>query len=568
MKLAARAVVLIILAALAALAAITAMSHAPQVAGSSIIVGEAKPFEYFGQFTMQVRGYTVTAVNDSYVSSIISMLRASCNLTNYSIVRIAQDYVDLKLSFPPPYKWGSRGLICNMTPLSAILAKPIEVAVSSTPTLLVLSNASGFVHSSRLTIRVTVGVNPLYTALIYAMELIPGPAFICATDLASRRLKGTARLYRFMLLNMSLPYLIVTALMLVSMMLDCIDPLGMAIAGLVHGPVIIVVVAAIVLDVVAAVLPPAILQWWFRRRLLREFRPYLERVVDMKAANRLLPVLIIPTIAALAIDAYISTILFFTLHRMPLVFVPVNMAIWIATFIVIVPAASSRISLWAMGRWANMEFNPALTRIVEDIWARVSAHSPAPRVYLVDSVLGSIYNAAATSGNRILVSRRLMGLVDDEELRSVLIHEVGHLRHSHIRLVNTIYGLLLAVFATAAPLLTYLPSQLFTIGLAAMVLTPMAIMIPLILWIVRRAERGADEEILRLGFNPRAYISALGKLARVTEFPEELGRVERAFMTHPTPLTRVLALARRYGIPRDEAVEIFMGLRSYRQQSR
>lgn len=39
--------------------------------------------------------------------------------------------------------------------------------------------------------------------------------------------------------------------------------------------------------------------------------------------------------------------------------------------------------------------------------------------------------------------------------------------------------------------------------------------------------------------------------------PPELGRLESAYLTHPTPVKRILKIAEKYSIPKDEALKLF-----------
>ncbi|MGC8571127.1 MAG: hypothetical protein ACP5L1_07390 [Caldivirga sp.] len=61
----------------------------------------------------------------------------------------------------------------------------------------------------------------------------------------------------------------------------------------------------------------------------------------------------------------------------------------------------------------------------------------------------------------------------------------------------------------------------------------------------------------KAGFNPRDFIRALGKITRANMMPPELGRLESAYLTHPTPVKRILKIAEKYSIPKDEALKLF-----------
>ncbi len=84
--------------------------------------------------------------------------------------------------------------------------------------------------------------------------------------------------------------------------------------------------------------------------------------------------------------------------------------------------------------------DPALTAYIEDIGARVAAHSSRTDVEYHFTVLHSdVVNAFAAPGGFIYVTTGLLAMADDEaEVACVLSHEIGHVigRHS-VRAMQT-----------------------------------------------------------------------------------------------------------------------------------
>ena len=180
-----------------------------------------------------------------------------------------------------------------------------------------------------------------------------------------------------------------------------------------------------------------------------------------------------------------------------------------------------------------------------------------PRVYLVENVAGSRYNAAAVGlfRRRIIVARQLLGLLSEEELRSVLIHEVSHVKHCHFaKLIMVVMPLYLALITTA---ITSFTKYMLLPGVAA--LGSLFALTPLIRFIQRRLETQADIDAVKVGFNPRACIAAMGKITRESLMPLTFTRLDRPLLTHPEPLRRALRVAREFNIPIDEALKLLKG---------
>jgi Zn-dependent protease with chaperone function len=201
--------------------------------------------------------------------------------------------------------------------------------------------------------------------------------------------------------------------------------------------------------------------------------------------------------------------------------------------------------------------DPGLSRVAGDIWVRMGGLGRAPRVYLVDSVGGSRYNAVAVGlfRRRIIVARPLLGLLSEEELRSVLIHEVSHVKHGHLaKLLMVVMPLYLALITIA---LTSFIKYMLLPGIAAF--GSLFALTPLVRFIQRRLETQADIDAVKVGFNPRAYIAAMGKITRESLMPLTFTRLDRPLLTHPEPIRRALRVAREFNIPIDEALKLLKG---------
>jgi len=164
---------------------------------------------------------------------------------------------------------------------------------------------------------------------------------------------------------------------------------------------------------------------------------------------------------------------------------------------------------------------PDLHRIVRELSQK--AGIPMPRVYVMNS---DSPNAFATGRNpehaAVAVTRGIMRLLDEEELKGVIAHELSHIRHRDI-LVST-------VAATIAGALSYMAMMarwsLFFGGfgsddeegggniLAIVLFTTLAAFAAMLiqLAISRAREYLADEGGARLAGNPLYLARALAKL--------------------------------------------------------
>ncbi len=162
--------------------------------------------------------------------------------------------------------------------------------------------------------------------------------------------------------------------------------------------------------------------------------------------------------------------------------------------------------------------HPELQGIVDELAAR--AGIPKPRLYIVP---GEVPNAFATGRDprhaAVAVTEGILRLLDREELKGVLAHELSHVKHRDI-LIGT-------VAATIAMAITFLASIIrwgallggFSRGrsrgglevLALVILAPLAAMF-IQLAISRSREYAADQAGARVSGNPMGLADALLKL--------------------------------------------------------
>lgn len=212
---------------------------------------------------------------------------------------------------------------------------------------------------------------------------------------------------------------------------------------------------------------------------------------------------------------------------------------------------------------------PRLHAIVADLAAR--AKIPKPRVFLIDEPHA---NAFATGRNPekavVAVTRGIMGILDERELRGVLAHEIAHVANRDILVASVAAGLAAAISNLANALFF---TNLFgggsddeegspAGGFLVMMVAPIAATL-VQLGISRSREYLADETGSRLTGDPLALASALGKLSIASQHVPShtpapataslfivnpfgggavLSGFARLFSTHPPPEDRIRRL--------------------------
>ena len=189
--------------------------------------------------------------------------------------------------------------------------------------------------------------------------------------------------------------------------------------------------------------------------------------------------------------------------------------------------------------------SPRLFAVVRDLSQR--AGLPMPKVYLIPT---DTPNAFATGRNpehaAVAVTRGIMNILTENELRGVLGHELAHVKHRDI-----LIGTIAAVFAGAISMLAHMAQWAAIFGggrsdnergggglglLAMAIVAPIAALL-IQMAISRSREYLADEDGARFHGNPRDLASALAKLQRGAERMPMQATPATAHMFIVNPLT-------------------------------
>lgn len=183
---------------------------------------------------------------------------------------------------------------------------------------------------------------------------------------------------------------------------------------------------------------------------------------------------------------------------------------------------SDKIVLWMYKAKEVKDKNSHLYKVIKEV--SESANIPMPRVYIIEQ---NTPNAFATGRNfknaAVACTTGILDLLDKEELKGVIAHEIAHIRNRDI-LITTIAATIAAVIVYLANMAQF--AAIFgssgdrergsTNVISLLVL---AILTPLIATIIQLAisrsrEYIADESGARIIKNPKALASALSKLER------------------------------------------------------
>jgi len=201
------------------------------------------------------------------------------------------------------------------------------------------------------------------------------------------------------------------------------------------------------------------------------------------------------------------------------------------------------------------------------------------RVRKIRTIGGRIANAMVKGvfNKELILTERLIEILDREELKSVIAHEVAHHKYKHIELMLTLWVLAgILIFTGISYLMNYIGKLKYEmlglwdiIGFILYILLFVSGFVALILltrYISRRAEEKADLEASKIIANPRVYIRALAKTTIANLGPMKVNKILEKFETHPSPIKRMLETAKRHNIPESEVKEVISQVLSEIQQ--
>jgi len=185
-------------------------------------------------------------------------------------------------------------------------------------------------------------------------------------------------------------------------------------------------------------------------------------------------------------------------------------------------------------RWVSEEEAPELHRMVAEL--AHSAHLPKPRVGISQLAIPNAFAFGRTRRDgRVCVTQGILNLLDRDELRAVLGHEMSHIKHRDMVIITLLSAVPLIMYWLAWSMMLGRAfggrrqggSYAALIGLGAFLLYFITNL--LVLYGSRIREYSADLGSVRLGNMPHHLASALYKLVYGSarfRGKEELKRVE------------------------------------------
>lgn len=224
-------------------------------------------------------------------------------------------------------------------------------------------------------------------------------------------------------------------------------------------------------------------------------------------------------------------------------------------FSVLAAYAAYRALAWCVWRAKSQR---AVALKAGDLYTRAAEIARAAKVQLkslrlLENRSPREANAFAAAGGNVSLTRGLVENLNRREVDAILGHEIGHLGGKHM---GTRMVLLLAYLFVVGPAAE---SFLMRSGLPewalALPLVPVLYVL-LASWIAQRHELNADARGVQLTGDPEGAIAALARLGRLTQLPIDWGGIQGSILSHPSMRSRVLAVARRFGVPEARALDI------------
>lgn len=172
---------------------------------------------------------------------------------------------------------------------------------------------------------------------------------------------------------------------------------------------------------------------------------------------------------------------------------------------------------WSMRvKYIKHQENPKLFQMVEDLARR--AGIPVPKIGIAQIGIPNAFAfGRGVSDGRVCVTPGIMNLLDDEELKAVLGHELSHLKNRDVLTITLLSVIPMIMYRIAWQFLFYgnrrnqeRGNNAFLIGVAAFLMYFITNL--LVLYASRIREYFADKGSVQLGNRPQALASSLYKL--------------------------------------------------------
>ncbi len=463
--------------------------------------------------------------------------------------------------------WNRRSFRWNATPLIGYLRKPIRVRIESDRCFIVhVSPGSDFlVQGDKLVIDASIALN--YDSLLVGFAILLGPQLVAAS-LAMMYLRRRISRIRGMgyyvisrelsRLNIRLGLLFtvppLTSLIATLLATDLPAVLSILLnAELEIGVILTIMVFA------AEMIVPIVYSMKYTAPLLGRRR--LERREYSYAAGYILS-FVVAFVIIFLLTAYMPESVSEFLVRLP---PEPRILFWALVGYSVVEVVSYVTDKLVLSK-LERPVEPWIVDMVDQLCKELGVVRFS-RIRKLRTIGGELANAMVKGIFRreLIVTERLVKLLEPEELRAIIAHEIAHHKYRHIELLTLSWiAILVLAYSIISRMhvtsyierLKYSMLDLWNVvGLLAFMGIFIAVLTIAILatrFISRRAEEKADYMVLKVVKDPRVFIRALAKIVVADMMPMEPGKLVEKLGTHPAPMKRILKVARRYNIPYDE----------------
>ncbi|MEM2570478.1 MAG: M48 family metalloprotease, partial [Thermoproteota archaeon] len=481
--------------------------------------------------------------------------------------------------------WSNGGdflLLCDFTEILPYLAKPVRLTIEHPPSLVVTHNLTEthMYEDRSLLIAIEKVEMSVWTIIISITVLLIVPSLcVFAIALWGRRMLKLSQLGEYQVVSKRINRLMIIfnyvppAVLLVGFFIVFLPappllglPLAISVMWRIafRWAMILASLLTLFIPFIFLLLIWVVFHNRYLKPVLKEipsFRETLKYEKDFKRfllIENLLPfslILVIITISFLIYDSLSKLIQYLFLQQF---FIIIGLLVGFAVSLLVVELSCKKDAL---------PMDERLSRIFSETVSKAGLKNP-PQIIKVRTFYKTVANAGVVGlfRRRVVVTELAEKSLNDEELHTVLLHEIGHIKHNHMPMLivlNLIFSLsignshvLLASILRSFKQAFNAPDILVMLVIIMFYITLFILWFLTLYFLMRVFERKADAFVLKIGINPEVYIRALVKLNVLNLIPIEVSRVQEAFQTHPTVIKRLRKVAVKYGVNEERLKEI------------
>ncbi|XRO75448.1 M48 family metallopeptidase [Methanocaldococcus sp. 28A] len=234
---------------------------------------------------------------------------------------------------------------------------------------------------------------------------------------------------------------------------------------------------------------------------------------------------------------------------------PLNTAFWLFVGFAIVKSINILIELIPRKEIPeNIEIYEKISKLVDDLTKKLNTKN-----FKDIEIINSLVANAMVSGifnEKLVITKKLIDILNEDELKAILAHEIAHKKRRHIKMGLTSWFLLgVVIFSSIDYILKILNKLLgddWIIGALIIVGGYLSLYI-IDSYLSRRREKEADIIASQIT-NPKTYIKALAKIHYANYSPEK--GFLNIISTHPSMLKRAKFVGKKFGLSDEEIKKI------------